>query len=299
MNESSSSVRIFSCDLCGADDPVEVECVRSYTDNQPIHLCRRCGLVYVRSRRDARSIADDWSNSLYVAGTPSGPHYTARRPAVRARQMFVAAFIADTIGTQGKSLCDIGAGEGEFLKTIREDEFRASVFGIEPSVANCRILADLGIANFEGTIEDYAAGAAAESQRFDIITIMWTLEACQNPSQMLDAAHAILRDDGHVVVATGSRILVPFKKPLQYYLGAQPGDLYPVRYSERTLRGHLAVRGFETTHVNRFIDSDVLCVVARKTDRRSSLPWEKDDYRKVLAFFERWHDETRRFYADA
>ncbi|MBT7485278.1 MAG: hypothetical protein HN673_02840, partial [Rhodospirillales bacterium] len=101
-----------NCDLCGSDDAAEIECSNFYTNNQPLHVCKSCGLVYIKARRSANRIAEVWSEELY------GPTYTARIPAVKARQTYVAGFVDDSIRFKGKSVCDIGGGEGQFLKMI-------------------------------------------------------------------------------------------------------------------------------------------------------------------------------------
>jgi SAM-dependent methyltransferase len=151
-----------------------------------------------------------------------------------------------------------------------------------------------GIDAFEGTIEDFLSDEEASKRQFDIVTIMWTLENCSSCRTMIDAAYNILRPGGHLLVATGSRILVPFKKPLQYYIGNDKwGDTHPFRFSANSLRGLLAGSGFATTEINRFFDTDYLVVAAQKTDGAAEIPWKKDNYQEVIDFFDRWHAETR------
>lgn len=280
----------FSCDVCGSDDAVEIPVARHYTGDRPIHVCRSCGFVYVRQRRSAEAIAADWSDRLY------GGHYQPRIPAVRARQLFVAEFIDTTLGLAGKRVCDIGAGQGYFLATIAKEPFGAEVFGIEPSQANGKLLGNLGIEHFVGTIEDYVGSPGARSGAFDVVTIMWTLENCQSCRGMLDGAARLVKPGGHVVVATGSRILVPFKKPLQYYLVGGEQDTNCFRFSRNSLTAALANSGLEVVHGNRDVDHDVLCLVGRKTDAPVERP--TDDWREVIDFFERWHRETQDYYAD-
>ena len=82
-------------------------------------------------------------------------------------------------------------------------------------------------------------------------------------------------------MATGSRILVPFKKPLQYYIGPN-ADVHPHHFSAKTLAGHMAQAGFRMTDVNRFIDSDYLVMVGEKTDRTAPISWEGDNATAVL-----------------
>ncbi|MBI4135766.1 methyltransferase domain-containing protein [Candidatus Uhrbacteria bacterium] len=289
MTEEQS--KEFPCDLCGAVDAIEVPHARKYTENQPIHICTRCGFVYVKQRRSAKAIADTWANEWYKNKEHG---YTSQIPAVKARLTYVADFINSHIPLQGKEVCDIGAGEGDFLKMIR-DEYGARVFGIEPSHDNCARLTKMGMPNFDGTIEEYITTGQSKNYQADVVTIVWTLENCVSCRDMLSAAYSIVKDRGYVVVATGSRILVPFKKPLSYYLDPNFVDTHCFRFSANTLRGMLAVSGFEATHINRYIDSDWLCVIAKKRPVGTQILWEKDDYKKVADFFERWHKETE-FY---
>lgn len=153
----------------------------------------------------------------------------------------------------------------------------------------------MGIENYAGTIEEYAA--REEIRTFDLVTSTWTIENCQSPRTLLSIAHDLLEDDGHIVIATGSRILVPFKKPLHYYLGKNPSDSHAFRFSAQTLKALLAVSSFEVVHTNRYIDSDILCVIARKKDKQEQISWQGDNYLDVYNFFERWHVETSAYFS--
>jgi glycosyltransferase involved in cell wall biosynthesis len=135
-----------------------------------------------------------------------------------------------------------------------------------------------------------------EGPQFDVVTIMWTLENCASCREMLAGAYRIVREKGSLLVATGSRILVPFKKPLYCYLSKNPPDTHAFRFSANSLRGILAISQFEVTHVNCYIDYDVLCMIAAKAGPGRPIPWQGDDAREVCDFFERWHGETQTYY---
>lgn len=289
--EAGSGYEEFPCDLCGKTNAVEVPHSREYTKDQVVHICQGCGFVYVKMRRSAQTIADDWSEEIF------GDGYTAAIPAVRARLTYVAELIANELGLRDKLVVDIGAGEGEFLDIIRQDRYGADVFGVEPSSANCELMRATGVDCYAGTIEEFMARQESGVRKADIVTITWTLENCQSCRGVLSAAHNILKDGGHIVVATGSRLLVPFKKTLHDYFGSNAVDTHASRFSANTLKGILAVSGFETTHVNRYHDSDILCVIARKVDSNKRIPWEGDDYLQVHNFFERWHTDTQMYYS--
>ncbi len=276
----------FPCDLCGEDHAVEVPHAREFTGGQPIHICVRCGFVHVKHRRTAAEIAASWSNEIFGEG------YSARIPAVTGRLTHVVEIARTEIGIDGRDVCEIGAGEGEFLELARERGAR--VFGIEPSAANCAAMRERGIDAFAGTIEEYEEAHGLEG-RFDLVAILWTLENCQDCRRMLESARRLSRPGGHVLVATGSRILVPFKKPLWAYLSTNPADTHSFRFSANTLRKALAVSGLEPMYLNRYLDSDVLCAIGRPADGE---PGDRggDDYLAVHAFFERWYADTAVYF---
>jgi len=279
----------YACDLCGLDQPIEVPHARSYTGGQPIHICGGCGFVYVRARRSSEEIARVWSEEIF------GNLYTAvKNPAMMARQTFVAEFLASHIDIAGKRICDIGAGEGFFLKYVK-DHYDAVPFAIEPSASNAARLRQLAIPGYTGTIEQFCASPESTGRAFDVVTIMWTLENCLSCMDMLRGAAALLPEGGHIVVATGSRILVPFKKPLFTYFSHNPADSHCFRFSANALQTALAQAGFKTVATNRYLDNDVLCVLAQKVAAAETIQPRKDDPLEVAAFFERWHQDSMHY----
>jgi 2-polyprenyl-3-methyl-5-hydroxy-6-metoxy-1,4-benzoquinol methylase len=267
---------IHNCDLCQSPDAIEVPHAREYTGNQPIHICCGCGFVFVRERRSAREIADSWSG-LYD-GT-----YTPSNPAVIARLTYVAETIRQQVGLEGKSLCDIGAGDGTFLQIAKQ--MGAQPFGIEPSTAHAAMEV-LSIAHFAGTVEE----AKASVPRFDIVTVLWTLENCGSCIDMLKAARQMLKLDGRLVVATGSRILVPWKKPLHCYLGKNPADTHAFRFSVNALRRAFYSAGFLPMYLNSYIDNDVLLMIGVPVDNPAFMGLT-DNPQAVTDFFWRWHEQ--------
>ena len=111
---------------------------------------------------------------------------------------------------------------------------------------------------------------------------MWTLENTTDPNLMIKVAKNLLKDNGSLVIATGSRILVPFKKPLQYYIDSDEPDTHPSRFSLNTLTRLLNNHNLDLSFTNRYIDQDWLCVIAQKKERVFQ---EKDNYKKIIDFF--------------
>ena len=106
----------------------------------------------------------------------------------------------------------------------------------------------------------------------------------------------MLKPGGYLVVAEGSRILVPFKKPLHMYFSHLPVDLHPYHFSVNSLCNLLKVNNFKVEFINRYIDSDILCVIGKKMDNVPLQSYEIDCYLKIINFFERWDYETHKYY---
>ncbi len=281
-------------DFKGLDEMIEIPCSRKYTNQEPVHVCKNTGLVRVKELRSSSEIAKAWSEEVF-SNDFGEDTYTARIPAVKARQVYVADFADVSVGLKGKDLCDIGAGEGQFLEITSSSEYQANVFGVEPSAKNCSQLSNKNFRNFNGTIEEYAKSDLFEKQKFDVITIMWTLVNSYSCLDMISTAYDMLKPGGHIVVAEGSRILVPFKKPLNYYFSPLPVDLHPYHFSANSLKNLLKVCNFQITHENRYIDSDILCVIGKKVNPEIEQNYEIDNYIEVLNFFERWHVDTQMY----
>lgn len=268
----------------GDSEPIDV--LTPYLKGAPIHVDKYTGLVYVKERRPPEEIASAWSNEVY-GNKISDSSYTATSPIVKTRHVFVAEFVNSIIGLKGKKLIDLGAGEGMFLEMVRK-EYGAIPFGLEPSQANCDLMTKLNIENACGTFESYEP-----KQNFDVASIMWTLCNVGDCYGALVKAYDSLAEGGHLFCSEGSRILVPFKKPLHLYVGpALQSDLHPWHFSANTLRTLMELVGFEIVKTNRFFDQDYLVVIGQKKSnpRRN---FYVDDYKKVIEFFQRWHKDSQ------
>ena len=283
-------------DFNGLGDMIEISSSKLYTGGQSLYVCKNSGLVRAKNLRSAEQVAKAWSDEVYDTNF-GGKTYTARVPAVRARQTYVADFADMYLGLKGKDLCDIGAGEGQFFEIISGQNYQANCYGIEPSEKNCKQLSDKRFNCFTGTIEEFAKSSDFTKKKFDIVTIMWTLVNSASCLDMIHTAYQMLKPGGHIVVAEGSRILVPFKKPLSYYFSKLPVDLHPYHFSANSLSNLLKLAGFQITQLNRYIDTDYLCVIGKKTDEFQNNVYEVDDYNNVISFFERWHKETQDYYS--
>ena len=231
------------CDLCLNPEGTEIE--------PGVFVCDGCGFVHVKNRRSPDEIAKAWSE-VYESGA-----YDPEWPGVKARLYYVAEWLDQKYGLDGKSILDIGAGKGVFLDRVWS--MAAIPAGIEPDRENCEKIARKGHECYHGTVE-----SVETDEKFDIVTILWTLENCGDCLSFLKSARKLLKDDGILVVATGSRILVPYKKPYSSYFGSLAPDLHCYRWTRNTLALALAKAGMDMIQTNDYGQNDVFLMIAEK-----------------------------------
>ena len=93
---------------------------------------------------------------------------------------------------------------------------------------------------------------------------MWTLCNTSNCMEIIKVAHNILNKNGYIIIAESSRILVPFKKPIQMYFSKGNPDIHPFHFSKNSMMNLLIINKFKPIYINRYIDSDCLLIIAKK-----------------------------------
>jgi ubiquinone/menaquinone biosynthesis C-methylase UbiE len=263
--------------------------------NGEINISKYSGLVSVIKRRSSSAIANEWSKKIFGKKF-SNSNYTSKIPAVIARHTYVYESMKKIINIKNKSICDFGAGEGDFLKIFKKNKITTKLFGIEPSKDNCKILKKNKIRSFEGTIEDFFK--KNKNEKFDIITLIWTLCNTADCYDVIRCASKLLKKNGYIVIAESSRILVPYKKPIQMYFGNPDPDSHPFHFSKNSLTNLLILNKFNPIFVNRYIDSDYLVIVAKKTNKILKNKIILDKYKNVKNFFISWYKDSKKYKSE-
>lgn len=256
------------CDICdsGKSTPIDAD--------PRVHVCDECGFVYVPERRSPDKIAADW-DWVYSKG-----HYDPTWPGVRARLFYVAEWLDRHIGLDGKSVLDIGAGDGFFLDQIRQRG--AHPVGLEAFGANVDKIRAQDIFCHHGTVE-----SLGNIGQFDLVTFNWCLENNGSLKNPLEFARDALNPDGLVSVATGSRILSGFRKPITSYFNPDlPADLHCFHFDIIGLSEALIVHGLNPIKWNDYRQNDVMLELAGRSVIRRPVP--SNDPAHARGFFKDW-----------
>ncbi len=279
-------------DYNGKGKSINVPFSKKLTGGYSLDISNYSGLVSVKKRRTSKEIADEWSNKIFGKSF-SKSTYTAKIPAVVARQTYVLETLLKVLKLKKKSVCDLGAGEGDFLQMLKEKKITKDIFGVEPSKTNCKKLTSNKIKNFQGTLEDFVA--SDKFRKFDILTMMWTLCNTSNCYDILNQANEMCNKNGYIIIAESSRILVPYKKPIQMYIRKGNPDIHSFHFSKNSLCNLLIISKFKPVYINRYIDSDWLVVVAKKTEKIHTSKIKLDKAKNVKKFFHSWYKESLKY----
>ena len=133
-----------------------------------------------------------------------------------------------------------------------------------------------------GPIENYKS-----KKKYDFVSVLWTFCNMYDPLNALMGIKKLLKNNGTIVVADSSRILVHPRKSLNDWVGKMPRYLNPYHFSCNSMKSLLMFCGFEVIFINRFHDTDYLVIVAKKTNKTYHR-YPVDDYKKVLEFYKIW-----------
>ena len=135
MNKIDKIIRDFN----GSSKTIVAPYSKKLSGGYELNISKFSGLVSVIKRRSSKQIANEWSKKIF-GNKFSRNQYTAKVPAVIARHTYVLEKILEKINVNNKKICDLGAGEGQFLEMLKKKNIKCDLFGIEPSKKNCNLL---------------------------------------------------------------------------------------------------------------------------------------------------------------
>jgi hypothetical protein len=268
---------------------------------ETLFVDQKTGLLTSSRKMSAADIVGYWSKKIFSSSDPED--YSALNPFAQGRLLYALLtfrkFLLETGNVPERPhLCDFATGQGVLLDLARQHAPDWTLSGTEDSEALASNLASRGH-NVVRTGLGFGESNVVSKigARPNLGAIAWTLCNCIDPIAVLSQVHETLADNSYLCVAESSRILVPFRKSLGDLLSrVHPSDTHPFYFSQRSLAALLKVVGFEPVFSNRYFDSDVLIIIARKrdaADRERTI--EMDDPEAVIEFMARWFELSEYF----
>ncbi len=201
--------------------------------------CHRCGLVYVHPGMDKQAL-----DRFYAEGYRKtyGQNNEAQIEAERNHAQNAMTLIRGIKFGKPVKFLDIGCCSGQLLIEMSHVFGGKSVEGIEPdkesseqAKKNCikAVVHNTGI-------ESFTVG-----HKYDLVTMLNTLEHTYNPIEALSKIHSLLSDDGWLIVSVPDLYNTNIKKPVDAYMS----NAHLFTFSRHTLRHAMHLQGFDVTGV--------------------------------------------------
>jgi len=264
----------------------------------------------------------DWNKIFSKKIDPEKKLYTSNNPIMNSRHYYGVKFLENFLNynmislSKKLTICDFGSGEGNFPILLKKNFKKLNIFLCEYSKSNIEFIKKKIKSEkihidklFNCSIEDFEDVNNFET--IDIATLNWTLCNCSNPINVLKSIYNSLKTckknigrkingeeggvkSGYLMIAESSRILVPFKKPINNYFNSKAKSSYhPWHFSFNSLNNLLEISNFRIVHRNRYFDENDMFVIAKKMDNKNHKPrLVFDNYSDIVFFFKKWKRES-------
>ena len=258
------------------------------------------GLVCHQPTVNAKKSLNVWSKNIFSKKIDTKKRkYSSLNPIMMSRHYYSALFFKKYL-KKNSSFCDFGTGEGNFLFELFKIRNDLKMFYVEDSKINYNLVKknfkinfNKKIDGFNGSIEEFDKNN--KIKLFDNATLIWTLCNCVDPINVLKSIHKSLNKNGLLLIAESSRIMVPFKKPINNFFNSkiETKNTHPWFFSFNSLSNLLEVSGFKVIDFNRYYDENDLVVIAKKIDSKLYKPKLKfENPKKVIKFLKLWKSNS-------
>ena len=268
----------------------------SSVSKSTVYVSKYTGLVYHSPDLNSDESLNIWSKKIFSNKIDYRKlKYTSENTIMKSRHYYCANFIKKNLKSKNLSFCDFGAGQGNFISEICSINRDLKFFYTEHSKENIKKInkkfknkLSKKINFYQGSIE--RSSKLSNFKNIKIGSLLWTLCNCVDPISVLNSIHKVLSNNGLLLIAESSRLMVPFKKPIENYFNRyhHTKNTHPWHFSINSLSNLLELCGFRIIKSNRFYDENDLVVLAKKLPKKTKPIFKKDNFERVIKFLKKW-----------
>ncbi len=242
------------CNLCGEKDfetvylrknILVITSKENFTIDVNNVICKNCGLIFQNPFMDKEKLMNFYTYQYRINVTPE------HGGMVREEQL---NFVKKHFGNKKGKILDIGSFDGYFLNLFKKDGWETT--GVEPSRKMARACREkYGIKVYEGMFEN----VDFKGDKFDLITIIHTLEHVDDPMNTLKLIRKHLKDEGIVFLE------VPNIANFKWQNIADNYDFQHIyNFCVNTITGYMNKSGFEILCIKDDMPYGAIRILARK-----------------------------------
>lgn len=256
-----------------------------------LYVHKETGVVSSELKFSAKDSVNYWSNTIFEFNEKDD--YSATFPFAQSRLFYVLRTLIDFLKIENFnekiSYCDFATGEGVLPYLVSKNCPNWNITVTESSQKLCKLISKNNYKIYNNNL----GYDELENFQVNVASLCWTLCNCISPLDVLKDVNKHMQDNGYLIIAESSRVLVPFKKALRdNFQRVHPADTHPFHFSKNSLSALLKCSGFKTVFVNRYLDTDYLVIIAKKTKINDDEKIICDDYQDVIDYYSRLDDLT-------
>jgi len=227
----------------GLDEPFLDDTLRKQLPELKLRRCQRCGCLWADdARQDQATLVAAYErvSDSYFESTENDPRYLRF---YRSLEELLKQHVP------GRTILDIGCGDGTFLSTLSNDWSRR---GVEPSASGARLARERKLDVACGTLD-----TATEPYEVDLISALDVIEHVVDPHNFIESLKRHLRKGGAVLLLTGDA-------------NAYAARIAGSQWSYLRWCGHISV--FSQSGLRRLLESHGFEVLASKRCEHPSSP---------------------------
>jgi len=258
-----SPISYTACPVCNSTEIHKVLEAKDYTvsqDSFEIWHCKLCNFRFTQHIPNASNIGPYYQSANYVS------HSDTQEGLIHKIYHFVRTYtlkqklglIKKALGKSTGDLLDVGAGTGAFAKTMKDAGF--TVTGLEPDETARKNALDKNGLTLLSPENLYQFPANS----FDVITMWHVLEHVHDLHGYLEKYHAILRQDGKLIIAVPNYTSYDAQVYQQYWAAYDvPRHLY--HFSPESMATLAKKKGFQiNTYKPMWFDSIYVAMLSEQ-----------------------------------
>ena len=271
------------------------------TIDSNVYIDKKTGIIRSDLKHDSKSIAKYWDKIF--KNTKKKQIYNPSLPFSKSRLYYVLLTALDFIKSKKIKInkikiCDYATGQGYFLEMAAKFLKIKQISATENSFELCKLLKK------KWEVHNTCLGTEISKKKIQNMFkkkpnfgfFSWALCNCIDPIEVLRDIHASLDKESYLCIAESSRILVPFKKKINEYFNKKIiQDAHPFHFSKNSLSNLLLISGFKPIFYNHYKDSDILLIIAKKTNTIKKNGYICDTPNQVLNFMRAWNKYSKIF----
>ncbi|CAN5912770.1 methyltransferase domain-containing protein [soil metagenome] len=202
LENSKTLVEVESCPVCKEINHRPYLTCKDYTVSKAsfaIVACKNCSFAFTSPRPAVNDLGWYYESDEYISHSNTSKGLISRLyQMVRKHTLRKKLGLINHEGKKGV-LLDIGCGTGEFMSTMKKDNWKT--IGIEPSSSARK----QGIENYKLDVRDENELENLLPGSFDVITMWHVMEHVPDLNERVQTLRKLLKHDGVIFVAVPNR----------------------------------------------------------------------------------------------